>query len=108
MTDAPEVSFSIDLRGLSAVLSVGEDGEPALTVGDDQNAVVLETGLGGSYEDAMRGCHRLHERSGQLLAVLRVRLGDRAPFTPLPPIDADGPVEWRQPDEPAGDGRLRP
>lgn len=105
MSDEPEISFSIDLRGVVVKLAVAEDGEPTLTIGDEQCSIALETGAGGSYEDAVHGVARLHERVGQLLAVLRVRTGDRAPFTPLPPIENDGPIEGTQP-RPDGDRRI--
>jgi hypothetical protein len=91
----PEVSFSIDLRGLAATLAVGEDGEPALTAGDDSAAVVFETGAGDSYEHAILGAERLAERAEQLAAILRVRAGDRAPLHRF--SRPDGTVEWWRP-----------
>lgn len=106
MSDDEDLSFSLDLRSLSVRLSVDE-GDPVLVLSDGAQTVAVEPGAGGRYEDAIAGAERLAERAAQLAGVLKVRDGSRVPLTPREPVE-DSPVDWRQPDEPVGDPRMRP
>jgi hypothetical protein len=106
MSDDEDLSFSLDLRSLSVRLTIDED-DPVLVLSDGAQTVAIEPGAGGRAEDAIAGAERLAERATQLASVLKVRNGSRTPLTPREPVE-DDPIEWRQPDEPVGDARLRP
>jgi hypothetical protein len=104
-TDADfDPAISIDLRGVTVSLAIATDGQPVLVAGDDSGgAVAFELGAGGAVRDALVGAELLAERFAMLAAVLRVRLGDQAPLTPLNPTPEEtatwlaghGPAEVR-------------
>jgi hypothetical protein len=84
--DEFDPAVSIDLRGVTVSLAIATDGQPVLVAGDDSGAAVaFELGAGGAVRDALAGADLLAERFAMLAAVLRVRLGDRAPLAPFNP-----------------------
>ncbi len=56
---APQPDLDIDVRALRSWQAVGEDGGPVLVIKDDDVTVVIDIGLGGSWDAAIRAAEGL-------------------------------------------------
>ncbi|MET7427121.1 hypothetical protein [Dactylosporangium sp. NPDC005555] len=79
MTAAPEPMTDLDLRGLRASIE-SEDGDLMVVVHDGETCIRLESGMGGTREQAILGAERLIEVLDQYVGLLKVRAGSWTPF----------------------------
>ncbi|MET7426247.1 hypothetical protein [Dactylosporangium sp. NPDC005555] len=68
---APQPDLDLDIRTLRSWLAVDDDGDPVLVVKDDDVTVVVDYGLGGSWDTAIRAAERLSDTSLAYAARLR-------------------------------------
>ncbi|MEU0553815.1 hypothetical protein [Dactylosporangium sp. NPDC006015] len=56
---APQPDLDVDVRTLRSWQAADEDGDPVLVIKDDDVTVVIDIGLGGSWDAAIRAAEGL-------------------------------------------------
>ncbi|MEV0568017.1 hypothetical protein [Dactylosporangium sp. NPDC050588] len=60
---APQPDLDLDVRTLRSWGAVDEDGDPVLVLKDDDATVVIDFGLGGAWDSAIRAAERLSDEA---------------------------------------------
>lgn len=71
-SEEPEILGSVDLRGLHVAIAE-TDGDLVLLVDDGDVQIQFESGLAGSWEQAILGAHRLASVATEFAEALRLR-----------------------------------
>ncbi|MEU0559399.1 hypothetical protein [Dactylosporangium sp. NPDC006015] len=68
---APQADLDLDVRTMRSWLAVDDDGAPVLVIKDDDVTVVVDFGLGGSWDHAIRAAERLGDSALAYASKLR-------------------------------------
>jgi hypothetical protein len=68
---APQADADLDIRTLRTWQAVDDDGDPVMVIKDDETAVVIDVGDGGSWDAAIRAAERLSDMALSYASRLR-------------------------------------
>ncbi|MDG6109647.1 hypothetical protein Daura_48720 [Dactylosporangium aurantiacum] len=68
---APQPDLDLDVRTLRSWLAVDDDGDPVLVLKDDDMTVVIDFGLGGRWDTAIRAAEHLSDSALAYASKLR-------------------------------------